>query len=206
MGNSGLSGNVLAGEVIRVLQGRLPEGWQTRILKTRARKSGAPAPVDAIVTVRRPGTPAGVILVEARNRVEPRDIDYLAATLRPTPNQPVLIAAPFLSPRTQERLRGRGFAYADLTGNIRLSLSEPGLFIETTGASENPDPIPRERKSLKGPKAGRLVRALCDFRPPVGLPELARRAGVDPGYASRVVEKLRVPPPSTSLLASLRAG
>jgi hypothetical protein len=128
--------------------------------------------------------------VEAKSRIEPKDVDYLAATLRPTPEQPVLIAAPFLSPRTQERLRSRGFAYADLTGNVRLTLTEPGLFIETTGARENPTPGARVRKSLKGPKAGRLVRALCDFRPPVGLRELARRAGVDPGYASRVVDFL----------------
>jgi hypothetical protein len=100
----------------------------------------------------------------------------------------MLLAAPFLSPRTRERLRSHGFAYADLTGNIRLVLAEPGLFIETTGAQENPEPSPRHRKSLKGAKAGRLVRALCDFRPPVGLRELAKRAGVDPGYASRVVD------------------
>lgn len=104
--------------------------------------------------------------------------------------QAVLIAAPFLSSRTRERLRKSGFAYADLTDNVRLSLSEPGLFIETTGATENPEPSPRERKSLKGAKAGRLVRALCDFRPPIGLRELAKRAGVDPGYASRVVDFL----------------
>ena len=123
-------------------------------------------------------------------RVEPRDVDYLAVALRPTPEDPVLIAAPFLSPRTQDRLRSRGFAYADLTGNVRLVLTEPGLFIETTGARENPAPSTRDRKSLKGPKAGRLVRALCDFRPPTGLRELAKRAGVDPGYASRVVDFL----------------
>jgi hypothetical protein len=117
-------------------------------------------------------------------------VDYLAAALRPTADNPVLIAAPYLSPRTQERLRDAGFSYADLTGNIRLELTEPGLFIDTTGARENPDPSPRDRKSLKGAKAGRLIRALCDFRPPVGLRELAKRAGVDPGYASRVVELL----------------
>ncbi len=69
-------------------------------------------------------------------------------------------------------------------------MTQPGLFIETTGARENPEPSSRERKSLKGAKAGRLVRALCDFRAPVGLRELAKRAGVDPGYASRVVDFL----------------
>jgi hypothetical protein len=69
-------------------------------------------------------------------------------------------------------------------------MTQPGLFIETTGARENPEPSPRDRKSLKGAKAGRLVRALCDFRPPVGLRELAKRASVDPGYSSRVLDFL----------------
>lgn len=148
------------------------------------------APVTAALSLRRRGGVNGTVRIDVKSRVEPKDVDYLAATLRPTPEQPVLIAAPFLSPRTQERLRNRGFSYADLTGNVRLTLTEPGLFIETTGARENPAPSSRARKSLKGPKAGRLVRALCDFRTPVGLRELAKRAGIDPGYASRVVDFL----------------
>ncbi len=137
-----------------------------------------------------PAKNVGSMLVEAKTRLEPRDVDYLAATVRPTADKPVLIVAPFLSPRTQERLKASGFAYADLTGNLRLSLPQAGLFLETSGTLENPAPTARDRKSLKGAKAGRLVRALADFRPPVGLRELAKRAGVDPGYTSRVVDLL----------------
>jgi hypothetical protein len=183
--NSPEPDNTLPAEIMRMVQARLPEGWETS-QKTTPNDSSAPNAPDAIITVRR-GRSAGTILIEAKTRVEPKDVDQLAAVLRPTPDHPVLIAAPFLSPRTQERLRSRGFAYADLTGNVRLALSEPGLFIVTMGASKNPDRFPRDRSSLKGAKAGRLVRALCDFRPPFGLRELAGRAGVDPGYASRVV-------------------
>jgi hypothetical protein len=81
-------------------------------------------------------------------------------------------------------------AVGDLTGNVRLSLPKAGLFLETTGARENPAPTVRDRKSLKGAKAGRLIRALADYRPPVGLRELAKRAGVDSGYTSRVIDVL----------------
>ncbi len=35
-----------------------------------------------------------------------------------------------------------------------------------------------------------MVRTLCDFPPPVGLRELAKRADIDAGYASRVVQIL----------------
>jgi hypothetical protein len=190
VGNSGISDNSLIIEIVRLLQRRLPPSWESRILKPARGTSKASPPMDAALRVRRKGTPAGTVRLAAKRRVDPKDVDYLAATLRPTPERPVLIAAPFLSLRTQERLRSLGFAYADLTGNVRLSLAEPGLFIETTGARENPAPSPRDRKSLKGAKAGRIVRALCDFRPPVGLRELAKRAGVDPGYASRIVDFL----------------
>ena len=188
VGNTRISDNSIVAEVVEALQGRLPAGWAGSVLRPSKAATGAAA--DAVLSVRRKGGAASTVRVGAKSRIEPKDVDYLAITLRPTPDEPVLIAAPYLSPRTQERLRSRGFAYADLTGNVRLELTEPGLFIETTGARENPEPNPRDRKSLKGAKAGRLVRALCDFRPPVGLRELAKRAGVDPGYASRVVDFL----------------
>lgn len=176
-------------EVVQALKARLPAGWESTLAPVKAGEAGA-APGRIVMSVRLRGSAPAKVRIDARSRVEPKDVGYLAATLRPTPDQPVLIAAPFLSPRTQERLRELGFSYADLTGNVRLTLAEPGLFIETTGARENPTPVTRDRRSLKGAKAGRLVRALCDFRPPVGLRELAKRAGIDPGYASRVVDFL----------------
>jgi hypothetical protein len=186
VGNRPETGNRALGGLVKILETRLPAGWAAALSKGKERGLD----FEAILKVRGPRTPSGLVRVQAKNRVEPRDIDLLASTLRPTPDQPVLIAAPFLSPRAQERLKDRGFAYADLTGNVRLSLSTPGLFIDAGGARQNPEPSQRDRKSLKGAKAGRLVRELCDFRSPVGVRELAKRAGVDPGYASRVVDFL----------------
>lgn len=190
VGNSTILDNSLIGEAITVLKRRLPAGWEATASKTARGVNKVPSFVDAVLSVRQRGSSAGSILLEAKSRLEPRDVDYLAASLRPTADRPILIVAPFLSPRAQERLKTTGFGYADLTGNVRLAVSKPGLFIETTGATENPEPTPRDRKSLRGAKAGRLVRTLCDFRPPQGLRELAKRAGVDPGYGSRVVDFL----------------
>jgi len=190
VGNIIYSGNAILSGVVSMLATKLPAGWQSKPARVSKRDTAECGSVDMVLKIRRPGMPAGLVLVAARARLEPRGVDYLAAVLRCTQKRPVLIAAPFISPRTQERLRACGFAYADLTGNVWLSLSEPGLFIETMGADENPEPDRRGRKSLKGPKAGRIVRALCDFRPPIRLRELARRSGVDPGYTSRVVDYL----------------
>jgi hypothetical protein len=190
VGNIGYSGNKLVAAIVGTLAAKLPRGWQTATAAPSKKDQLSTGAVDAIMTIRRPGAPAGRLLIEAKTRLEPRDVDYLAATLRPGADRAVLVVAPFISPRTQERLKANGFGYADFAGNVRLSLSQPAVFIETSGATENPEPKARDRKSLKGPKAGRLVRALCDFRPPVGLRELAKRASVDPGYASRVVDFL----------------
>jgi len=190
VGNIALSGNKLIADILPRLASRLPSSWKAVSVKSGPKGLRVSSGVDAILKIRGPGNATGSVLVEAKPRIEPRDVDYLAATLRPTMDRPVLVVAPFISPRTQERLRASGFGYADLTGNVRLNLSRPGLFVETTGSSQDPQPDSRDRKSLKGAKAGRLIRALCDFRPPIGLRDVAKRAGVDPGYASRIIDVL----------------
>jgi len=55
------------------------------------------------------------------------------------------------------------------------------------GALRTPWREERSVQSLKGPKVGRIVRALCDFSPPLGVRQLADRVQTDPGYASRVL-------------------
>ena len=98
-----------------------------------------------------------------------------------------VLIAPFVSRATQRRLREAGQNYLDLTGNIRLTVSRPGLYVEAVGAAEDPSPPEETRRSLKGAKAARLVRALCDYPPPFSLSDLAGKAGINIGYASRLV-------------------
>ncbi|HYN81308.1 MAG TPA: hypothetical protein VES88_07390 [Gemmatimonadaceae bacterium] len=97
----------------------------------------------------------------------------------------------YLSPMARERLRTGGVSYLDLTGNVRIVLDRPALFIESRGADRDPAPPRVGSKSLKGSSAGRIVRALCDWKPPVGVRELARRAETDPGYVSRILTLLQ---------------
>ena len=100
------------------------------------------------------------------------------------------MAAPYLSPATRERLREAEIGFVDLTGNLHLQLAQPGLFIETEGAQNDPNRKRRPSRSLRGAKAGRVVRVLVDVRGPLGVRELAKRAGVNPGYASRLLSFL----------------
>ncbi|BDG08575.1 hypothetical protein [Anaeromyxobacter paludicola] len=86
-----------------------------------------------------------------------------------------------------ELLRAENASYIDRTGNLRLSLSSPAVFIETQGAQKDPAATVRPIGSLKGPAAGRVVRALCDYRPPFGVRELAKRSQTPLGSVSRAV-------------------
>jgi len=127
--------------------------------------------------------------VQAKPRLDPKDARNLSQP-RTDPSGTPLLVAPFLSPRTREILDRGGANYLDRTGNIRLASERPALFILSRGADVNPLPTAQGTRSLKGPKAGRIIRALCDFLPPIGVRALAARTGTDPGYCSRVLDLL----------------
>lgn len=101
-----------------------------------------------------------------------------------------MVVAPYLGRRTRERLRETGIGDVDLTNNVWLVLDRPALFIEAMGAERDPWRQERPARSLRGRKAGRIVRALCDYQPPLGTRELAAKATTDPGYVSRVLQLL----------------
>ena len=101
-----------------------------------------------------------------------------------------MVVAPYLSPLVRERLVEAGLGFVDLTGNVRIALSRPGLFIEANGADVNPVRSARPSRSLRGGKAGRIVRALIDREEPSGVRALAAITGVNPGYVSRIVALL----------------
>lgn len=169
-------GNSLARTVTDGLRERLPQDWSIR-LRTDA-------PGEAIVEI---STPDALARLRASvvSSLSPRAARDLAARS----GAPEIVIARFLTPATRERLREAHVGYLDSTGNAFVVLRRPALFIETTGARTDPTPKPKGA-SLKGAKAGAVVRALCDFRPPVGVRELAARASVTPGYASRLVKLL----------------
>jgi hypothetical protein len=132
------------------------------------------------------------LILEAKSRVEPKDVSRIADQLKFYVRSPdgeeatLVLVAPFLSSRTRERLEERGVGYMDLTGNIRVALDRPAPFVRSSGAERDLRREERPARTLKGAKAGQVVRALCDSMPPIGVRELAGRSGVDPGYVSRV--------------------
>jgi hypothetical protein len=66
------------------------------------------------------------------------------------------------------------------------------MFIESRGARSSPWRVSgvRETKTLRGVPAARIVRALCDWRPPVKASDLALRAGTSVGATYRILDLL----------------
>ena len=199
MGNRPISGNTILARVPEELASRLPRGWKVRPGAGRARDANGP---DARLNLVAGDGTITALLIEARERVEPRNIPALREQLRGWTGGTGMLVAPYLSPATRESLAKAEVNYLDLAGNLRLMVVRPALYVFTVGADRNPSPEERPGWSLKGATAGRVVRGLCDFMPPVGIRELASRAATTPGYASRLVERLD----AEALLTRARRG
>jgi hypothetical protein len=185
----------LLDQAVTALRRRLPSGWSVLSRSEQARLDRKRS-VDAVIEVAGPDGTRAELVVECKFRMLPRDAVSLLArqdsASAGTGNAPtyLFVVSGFLSPRTRELLsRGRA-GYADLAGNLRLALEAPAVFIETSAIDRNPAPERRAIKSLRGPAAGRVVRALADFRPPYGIRELARQAQTPPAAVSRVAQLL----------------
>ena len=186
-------------QAISWLQANLPETWKvegTSQTVASPNQSRTPKVIDALITVTPPQQGGGVsLLVEAKTTFAPRDAERLfsgmARQLRNlNPNYPILVVAPWLSERAQEVLIEEDINYLDLTGNVRIALNHPALFVTHRGASRNPTPSPRAPARLKGPKAGRLARLLIDITPPYGVNQIAEVTGLTQGYISRLLTSL----------------
>ncbi len=176
--------NMLVREGVRELRRRLPPGWSVGEPTLEPRRPS----LDATIEITAPDRRKGSIAVEARTRLDPKGVRPLVDAAREAGLRGALVVvARYLSEGTRARLRAGDVGYLDLTGNVRVVVSEPGLYIETQGASEDPEREERPARSLRGAKAGRVVRALLDRRKPPGVRELAAMTKIDAGYVSRVL-------------------
>lgn len=173
--------NSLLREGLRELQRRLPPGWSVALKPAVGR-------ADAVAEIKAADRRTGPIAVEVRARLDPKGVHTLLESTRERRTRgPLLVVARYLAESTRARLKEGDVGYLDLTGNARIVVAKPGLFIETEGASEDPDRKERPARSLRGAKAGRLVRALVDHKQPPGVRELAALTSIDAGYVSRVL-------------------
>jgi hypothetical protein len=180
---------------LALMERRLPTGWTIKEGDKPQRGGDRP---DAVFDVCAPDGSSALVLVEAKRQLATRDVPHELEQLetyrltlesdRPTA---AMLVARYLSPSTREQIERRGASYADATGNLRLVLEQPALFLRDVGASRDPWRGPgRPLGGLKGPAAARAVRALVDFTPPFTVPQLIERSGASTGATYRVVEYL----------------
>lgn len=183
-------------ELIRALRDALasaiPSTWSI-VSQPEVKRGGQRA--DAVIQLTGPDRSTATILVEAKRTAEPRDVMGALRQLAPYRqggDEALMLVAPYLSPRARDLLEEAGAGWFDATGNLRVRLDRPALFIDRAGATRNPfsDSDDRRLKSLKGPGAARVVRALLDEQLPLGVRALAELADVGAATSSRVSDLL----------------
>lgn len=176
----------------RVLASRLPPGWTVERLSGQGAGTGEG---DALFSFNTQSGMAGSAIVDARRDFGPADVDRLLGGLtrrlrEAAGRRTILLVSDFLSPRTRELLATEDISYLDLTGNIRLVMQSPPIYVETAGADRRPS-SPRPRGAgLAGAKVGSVVRFLAEVVPPYGLNDIEEATGISRGYVSRVLSRL----------------
>lgn len=191
-------GTDLVDDAIARLRVMLPASWTIERSGPAVPADGSPPEdvlANATIDLRAPNGTSTTFAVEAKQSFGPRDVERLSGGLSRTIRSiagfiPILVVAPWLSARTRELLVGDSINFIDLTGNAFIDLANPGLYIKADGATRNPQPAPRGRATVRGPKAARLIRLLVDVRPPYGVGEIAAATGLAAGYVSRLLDAL----------------
>jgi hypothetical protein len=181
MRNGPFSETELIEAAVALLRERLPASWS--IVDRREGKRA-----DLELEIRAGRGPTARMLGEVKVAAIPRQVTDTIGQLRSLGQADgYLLIAPYLGRQTRDRLRDESISYVDATGNARVALDRPPLLIDIQGADKNPWSEERPVRSLKGPAAAAVVRALCDFRPPYGIRELAERASLTLASTSRIV-------------------
>lgn len=171
-----MSKKKLLNDSTRQLERCLPPGWSIEALMEFG-------PTGAGLRITSSEGHSRTFSVLLKRRIDPRMANQFPA------DPALFVAAPYLSKSVRQILDQLGASYVDHTGNIRVVIDKPGLFILTQGAETNPSPE-KKKASLRGVKAGRVVQALVTKPPPLGVRELAEFTDTDPGYVSRLLKML----------------
>lgn len=178
------------------LQLRLPRDWNLAVREQDMSQRGR---ADAVILLAPPSGRTVTLFAETKRSLVTKELSamanqlaqYTEAAHAEDPSRQVfpLVIARYLSQPQQQWLEERGIAYADATGNLRIALSEPALFLRDVGATKDPWRGPgRPKGNLKGRSAARIVRALVDYRPPYSVPMLMKLAGTPSGNTYRAVD------------------
>ncbi len=177
------------------LTSRLPLDW-----KVEARYEGALGRLraGAVITLTTPEGPTATLYAEVKRNLVTRDLNSIFEQLeritdaareeKPIDVIAPLIVARYLAAPVQAWLAEREVSYTDATGNMRIALRRPALFVRDVGALKDPWRGPgRPKGNLTGRSAARVVRALVDVRPPYSVPAVMKLANTPSGNTYRAI-------------------
>ena len=146
-------------QIERILAERIPDGWS---LRARRSEASGRYRVDLRAEFASPAGESAVLVVEIKRTLEPRDVfqavERISMITADAMSRAVpVVATAYLSPRVRVLLRARGVGYVDTTGNVRIEISVPGLFVSTDGADRDPWPRDYKFRSLRGRGAARAM-------------------------------------------------
>lgn len=174
---------------VGLVRDRLPGTWKA----TPVIASPDAAQPDAVLEVAAPDGRVTRLVFEVKQVVERRDVPRLAAqaslTARRT-NEVMVVAARYLSASVRDALDTQGLSYADATGNLRVVVDSPAMFVSDRGQDRDPWRQGRPRGTLKGDPAARVARALLDVDRDWTVRELVAASGASTGAAYRVLDYL----------------
>ncbi len=175
-------------EVAQRLASLLPAGWSVEALEDRSHATIRRE--DAVLRFRAPSGVEAAVPVEAKRIVEGRDVAAIAEQMR-FGREGLIVMARYLPAPVRDRLSKAGMSWADATGNMRIAVPWPGLFIFDRGADSDPWRGPgRPRGTLKGEPAAKVVRALVDVHRKWSMRDLAQCSRASTGATYRVVQFL----------------
>lgn len=187
-------------EALAQVRSRVPTGWTLE-----PRDDAALFGPDALVELSAPGGDRTTLVIEVKRTLVTKDLasvldqlnsyiagGFVSANPRSRKDQAApMVVARYLPPPLQTWMTERGVSYVDATGNMRISLDRPAMFLRDVGATNDPWRGPgRPKGNLTGEPAARVVRALVDFRPPYSVPRIIELAGASSGATYRVIEFL----------------
>lgn len=176
--------------VVASLRERLPQGW--KVASTYESQRGPLRP-DVEVTVDAPDGGSARLVVELKQVLERRDVSRVAEQARSMTTGPTdvpVVAARYLASSVRDALAAEGLSFVDATGNVRIVVERPAMFISSQGEDRDPWRKGRPRGTLKGEPAARVSRALLDHRRDWTVRELVAASGSSTGAAYRVLEYL----------------
>ncbi|MEI2699044.1 MAG: helix-turn-helix domain-containing protein [Microthrixaceae bacterium] len=179
---------------LMLLADRVPPGWTVEQVQGQGAGSGEG---DVLFTFTPQSSGAsGHVIVEAKRNFAAVDVERLLGGLtrrlrEASGDRPILLVSEFLSSRTRELLAQEDISFLDLTGNTRLVMRNPPMFVETTGSDRRPKSSTSKRSAgLNGVAAWRVIRFLAEVEPPYGVLDIETETGISRGYVSRVLDRL----------------